>query len=707
MRQKDQTVDDEKLRTALCNMRYASCTAEDIAFLNTKVAGFRSGNPRMDSGRFRNVSIITAWNAQKDVINSAGAKRFARDTNQELVQFCSVDRVSTRAVDKTKWRKCEQSPKTRIGERLQRQLWDALPTANSEMVPGCITLCIGIPVLLRSNDATELSMTKGQEGVVVGWDESVGPLGQRVLDTLFVKLLKVSKPVQISGLPLNVVPIPRCVTHTTILLQDDSLMSVMREQVTILLNFSMTDYSAQGKSRPVNPVDLTNCKDHRAYYVALSRGTTAEGTVIVQEFTTDKITSGMSGYLRQELRELELLDEITRLNFDGKLPRSVTGIYRRQLIRSYLLWRGDNPEPSHFHPAIRHNPNIDPEIPVALDYAEWRPSTDGKSKRKHNKEDQEDTAEEKARPRKKTKTKYKQMPTRGSVAVSDGLRGCSALSEPVGLIWDSRDYSCGYDAVFTILYNVWLENKEVWSTRFSAFSPLLLNLTMYLRQLYNQVITFEQARDMMRSRMHRMCPADFPYGITGTSIDRILRLLTPDTNYATGRQVCQNCGYVDPQTLSMLGSYMTAIPNRNQIAQFPAGLTTLEWLKQHLKHSLRRCPMCAIQGRRVRLVVSSQLREVPDLLFIAVDTGNIFFSQRLQLECNGHLTSLHLRGIIYGGQAHFTARFISSVGRVWFHDGMTTGRSCIDEGLITDLDPRSSAIARGKSALTLVYAKEL
>ncbi|KAJ6527314.1 hypothetical protein DFH09DRAFT_810471, partial [Mycena vulgaris] len=49
--------------------------------------------------------------------------------------------------------------------------------------------CMGMPVMLRSNDETEMCITKGQEGAVVGWDENTGPIGQRILDTLFVKLI--------------------------------------------------------------------------------------------------------------------------------------------------------------------------------------------------------------------------------------------------------------------------------------------------------------------------------------------------------------------------------------------------------------------------------------------------------------------------------------------------------------------------------------
>ena len=73
MRQKTQTPEDAKLRTALENMRYAACTPEDIIFLKTRIAGRRPEQPKLSSKEFRNVSIITALNAQKDRINELGS----------------------------------------------------------------------------------------------------------------------------------------------------------------------------------------------------------------------------------------------------------------------------------------------------------------------------------------------------------------------------------------------------------------------------------------------------------------------------------------------------------------------------------------------------------------------------------------------------------------------------------------------------------
>ena len=45
---------------------------------------------------------------------------------------------------------------------------------------------------------------------------------------------------------------------------------------------------------------------------ALSRSASAAGTVLVQAFTEKKITAGISGYLHQDFRELEILNTITK-----------------------------------------------------------------------------------------------------------------------------------------------------------------------------------------------------------------------------------------------------------------------------------------------------------------------------------------------------------------------------------------------------------
>ncbi|KAJ7725445.1 hypothetical protein B0H16DRAFT_1665848 [Mycena metata] len=228
MRQQEKSESHDKLRTALENMRYDACTERDIEFLESRVAGFRPENHNLNEKEIRNISIITARNSQKDALNRMGAERFAADTNQTLVDFDSIDRLSARSVDKSKWKGSEQSDLKGIPPSLQRKLWNASPSTTNEFIPGHSTslICLGMPIMLRTNDATELCITKGQQAIsVCEWDSSVGPSGQQVLDTLFVRLLlKAPRKIQIEGLPENVVPLVWTTTHITNLLEDDSLL---------------------------------------------------------------------------------------------------------------------------------------------------------------------------------------------------------------------------------------------------------------------------------------------------------------------------------------------------------------------------------------------------------------------------------------------------------------------------------------------------
>jgi len=56
---------------------------------------------------------------------------------------------------------------------------------------------------------------------------------------------------------------------------------------------------------------------------------------------------------------------------------------------------------------------------------------------------------------------------------------------------------------------------------------------------------------------------------------------------------------------------------------------------------------------------------------------------------------LKLQGVVYFGLYHFTYWIIDSNGTVWFHDGMTTGEACVNEGILQDYTNREMEICRG------------
>ena len=99
--------------------------------------------------------------------------------------------------------------------------------------------------MIRTNIATELCITKGQEGTVARWHASRGKDGRPVLDTLFVKLTEPPKKVKFSGLPDNVVPITKTTVNMRVELPDDTSMWIAWSQVEVVPNFGMTDYEAR------------------------------------------------------------------------------------------------------------------------------------------------------------------------------------------------------------------------------------------------------------------------------------------------------------------------------------------------------------------------------------------------------------------------------------------------------------------------------
>ena len=163
----------------------------------------------MSEKKFRNVSIITAQNAHKDKMNQLGSQRFANDNQQTLTDFYSIDQLVDYDVKPTKFGRPKKVKKlVKLDSAKQEILWE-LPPDTTGHAPGKLSLCMGLPVMIRKNEATELCITKGQEETVAGWEESEGPSGQRILETLDVRLDRPPQTIQIDGLPENVVPLTR------------------------------------------------------------------------------------------------------------------------------------------------------------------------------------------------------------------------------------------------------------------------------------------------------------------------------------------------------------------------------------------------------------------------------------------------------------------------------------------------------------------
>ena len=144
-----------------------------------------------------------------------------------------------------------------IPANIQQALWEQPTCANTKLIPGKLSVCVGMPIMIHNNAATEMCITKGQEAVVYSWDCHQGINGTEILDTLFVQLVDLPSPIKLDGLPQNVVPLTRTTVTTNCRLPDDTSITVSRNQVEALPNFAMMDYASIQRCRS-QPVSITS-----------------------------------------------------------------------------------------------------------------------------------------------------------------------------------------------------------------------------------------------------------------------------------------------------------------------------------------------------------------------------------------------------------------------------------------------------------------
>ena len=707
MRQKKQSVEDAKLRVALENMRYKACKSEDIAFLRTRISSKIPGRPSICQDQFRNVSIITGTNLHKDEINRLGAIRFAQETGQTLTDFFSDDSSRSQG-DSEQSRGIRVKQVREITDEMKEALWSQPPSSTDKHIAGKLSICIGLPVMIRYNYATEICMTRGQEGFVYGWQSKQGSNGWIMLDTLFVELKEPPTPVDVPGLPKNVVPVYPTTTNIIAMLPTDDKIHISRTQVEVLINFAMTDFASQGKTRPQNPSDLNNLKSHQSYYTALSRSATAEGTLILQGFDPRVITGGCSGALRQEFRELELLDEITRLRYSGKLPVTIAGDTRNNIIGAFREWRGAQYIPRNVHESIRwtkRNPWLESEalnLDERLEILEKQRQKKKKLEKKgnNNLKAPADKALAEAITSSSTVTKPYGMlgdslnvPQVGSNSIhrsskrrrSSGVQvqrrvssryirpatkrkiGRPSLNSsesllinnaehyeiPIGCRWSQN--SCAYDSVFTPMFALWCDNRDSWAQDIRGMGNRLADLLLEGFSLYERGETsLEDVRDDAR-RLIACSPNGTAFGFY-TSIENVFtHLLRTNTVISESYYVCPNGHHVHHSD--------------DQHAFLSAGVhnyeSIVQWLSADTHHACTRCQIC-----RLAVDMKLRFRQCPPLFAFCFPQLRIGIDNTFKISFENTDHTYRLAAVIYYANQHFTVQIITRDGRIWFYDGM-------------------------------------
>ncbi|KAF8878572.1 hypothetical protein BD779DRAFT_1447624, partial [Infundibulicybe gibba] len=243
--------------------------------------------------------------------------------------------------------------------------------------------------------------------------------------------------------------------------------------------------------------------------------------------------------LRQEFRDIELLDEISRLTYEGKLHPSVTGDRRNTLISSYRQIKGEAYVPATVHHAIRWN-HADPYIVDDMESPSWVSSLSkatesiaASTKVEKSRVIEGSTISPLWKPSKRNVSgsavqvakAIKKHRNRGQVDDSPSARNGS----PIGTRW--KENSCAYDVVVMIFYNIWRDDAERWSTVFNALNPQFLGtLAEGFGNCNRGLCDLDSIRDSLRRALSVDAPNSFVWGAFASAhavVDHILCAQAP------------------------------------------------------------------------------------------------------------------------------------------------------------------------------------
>jgi len=420
------------------------------------------------------------------------------------------------------------------------------------------------------------------------------------------------------------------------------------------------------------------------------------------------------------------LDFITKTRYEGHLPINIDGHRRNTIIQQFLEWKGTDYVPDQMHPAIKWSKSI----PFKLQEAEhilWHMPRDSKNgvvnsskkdsskyvaakgsvpiyqihddihqNKKHKLDEQHMDSN------KKQKTKHTVEETSNYLSSIgyefDKVHKHSPTENdnfsPVGLIWDGSNYSCAYDAFFTVLRQLWLEDPIQWTQHFSNASPILHNLANGFQLISSHNITFEHQRNDVRQSLHNNFGNMFPYGSRGTSvIDLAGKVLNNEEINASMQLVCTNCQFIGDVIDDELSS---------MIFNSSDGITlTKDQLRQTLVQRSRLfCPECLSQLQEVTLY-----HRIPKIMMFSVVGQNISASKIIKLKMVNRSRKFYIKGIVYHGGFHFTSHVMTNDGRVWFHDGQL-GANCQYEKRLSDFTEIELNPCHERQMSLVIYAQK-
>ena len=257
---------------------------------------------------------------------------------------------------------------------------------------------------------------------------------------------------------------------------------------------------------------------------------------------------------------------------------------------------------------------------------------------------------------------------------------------PQGMIWSNN--SCAYDSIFTIIFSIWCNNKNLWTYNFHRMNnPFIVALSNGFNDVDNNIKSLETIRDDVRRNLHEFFPQTMAFG-NFTSVENIFSALL-ETTYRV--QLVEYRCY-NNHVRRMSDSYSLVLLNGTGHYN-----SIQEWASRGQEETRHTCTIC---NEHVFIKYGFDNLNMPSLFVFEFSNQVLHINLLIDIQLQNDPQRLRLAGVIYYGQHHFTAQIILSDGQIWFYDGIETGRNLIYNGSINS-NPISHC--RGKQAVAAIY----
>ena len=186
------------------------------------------------------------------------------------------------------------------------------------------------------------------------------------------------------------------------------------------------------------------------------------------------------------------------------------------------------------------------------------------------------------------------------IKVDDNEFTSSIINSPAGLRWDSNNYSCSYDSLFSILYNTFIENHADWKIYYENINEQYMKVLGHgFEEVYQENISLEIIRNVVRDKLYQSHPTLFPKGQNGASVSELaFKMLASNTLDGFSNLYCSTCDQYEPEIDYNIGCVFDIAPYKVPSTQY--------FISELKIPQNERCGECLTKLRIILLITSHQ-----------------------------------------------------------------------------------------------------